>query len=30
VLAVGSYLAFVLVLQLQLPVWPVLQMGQGA
>jgi len=27
---VGSYLAFVLVLQLQLPVWPVLQTGQGA
>jgi len=30
VLALGSYLAFVLVLQLQLPVWPVLHMGQGA
>jgi len=30
VLAVGSYLAFVVVLQLQLPVWPVLQTAQGA
>ena len=28
-LAVGSYLAFVLLLQLQLPVWPVLPFGQG-
>jgi hypothetical protein len=30
VLAVGSYLAFVVVLQLQLPVWPVWQTAQGA
>ncbi|MBT3068809.1 tripartite tricarboxylate transporter TctB family protein [Rhodoferax sp. U11-2br] len=30
VLAVGSYLAFVLLLQLQLPVWPVVSLGQGA